>query len=120
MKFKADENSPEEAAKLLGDAGHDASTILDQSMGGEPDPDVASVCLTESRILVTLDLGFADIRAYPPERYPGLIVLRPGRQSKAHVMDMVGKILPTLDTESIAGKLWIVEGDRIRIRAANE
>lgn len=65
LKFKTDENLPEEVAEevaeLLTDAGHDASTVLDQSMGGDPDPDVASVCLAESRVLVTLDLGFADI-----------------------------------------------------------
>lgn len=64
---------------------------------------MASVCLAEGRALATLDLGFADIRAYPPGHYPGLVVLRPGRQSKARVMDMVGKILPMLETERIAG-----------------
>lgn len=120
VKFKTDENLPEEVARLLTDAGHDASSILDQNMGGEPDPDVASVCLAESRALVTLDLGFADIRAYPPEEYPGLIVLRPGRQSKTRVMDMMGKIPPMLEAERVAGTLWIVEEDRIRIRTANE
>lgn len=120
MKFKTDENLPEEAAKLLEEAGYDASTILHQSMGGDPDPDVASVCVAEGRVLVTLDLGFADIRAYPPEQYPGLIVLRPGRQSKPRVMGVLRKMLPMLETEHVAGKLWIVEEDRIRIRAANE
>lgn len=120
MKFKTDENLPEEAAKLLKEAGHDTSSILDQNMGGDPDPDVASVCLAESRVLVTLDLGFADIRAYPPEQYPGLIVLRPGRQSKTRVMETMEKIPSMLETERIAGALWIVEEDRIRIRAANE
>lgn len=120
MKFKTDENLPEEAAKLLEEAGHDASTILAQSMGGDPDPDVALVCLAEGRALVTLDLGFADIRAYPPGRYPGLVVLRPSRQSKARVMDMVGKILPMLETERIFGRLWIMEEDRVRIRTTNE
>jgi predicted nuclease of predicted toxin-antitoxin system len=120
LKFKTDENLPEEAARLLEEAGHDASTILEESMGGDPDPDVASVCLAEGRALVTLDLGFADIRAYPPEQYPGLIVLRPGRQSKTRVVAIVGKLPPLLDTERIVGRLWIVEEDRVRIRATNE
>ncbi|MEJ7631445.1 MAG: DUF5615 family PIN-like protein [Rubrobacteraceae bacterium] len=120
MKFKTDENLPEEVANLLREAGHDASTVLDQNMGGDPDPDVASVCRTESRVLVSLDLGFADIRAYPPEQYLGLIVLRPGRQSKTRVMDVLRKILPMLETERVTGRLWIVEEERIRIRATNE
>ena len=65
MKFKTDENLPEEAAELLRSAGHDASTVIGQSMGGAPDPDLASLCRREQCVLVTLDLGFADIRTYP-------------------------------------------------------
>lgn len=116
MKFKTDENLPEEAAELLRSAGYDASTILEQSMGGELDPEVASVCRREQRILVTLDLGFADIRTYPPEEYHGLIVLRLRQQDKAHVVGVIEQLLPMLETEQLANRLWIVEEDRIRIR----
>ncbi len=117
MKFKADENLPGEAAELLRSAGHDASTILEQSMGGEPDPDVASVCRREQCTLVTLDLGFADIRTYPPEEYPGLIVLRLRRQDKAHVVGVIEQLLPVLETEPLTNRLWIVEEERVRIRS---
>jgi predicted nuclease of predicted toxin-antitoxin system len=116
VRFKTDENLPEEVAESLKEAGHEASTILEQSMGGELDPDVASSCRREQRVLITLDLGFADIRAYPPREYPGLIVLRPRRQSKPRVVSLFEQALPMLDTEPLAGRLWIVEEERIRIR----
>jgi len=45
MKFKVDENLPEEAARLLADAGHDASTALQEQLGGEPDARVAQTCV---------------------------------------------------------------------------
>jgi len=77
MRFKIDENLPVEADQLLVGAGHDAMTVLDQSLGGRPDPDVAAVCQREQRALVTLDLDFSDIRTYPPQDYFGIIVLRP-------------------------------------------
>lgn len=35
------------------------------------------MCVKEGRILLTLDLDFADIRVYPPQALPGLVVLRP-------------------------------------------
>jgi predicted nuclease of predicted toxin-antitoxin system len=76
MRFKIDENLPIEVADLLRQAGYEASTIYDQNLVGEVDENIAEICQTEQRVLVTLDLDFADIRAYPPEKYPGLIVMR--------------------------------------------
>ncbi len=71
MKFKVDENLPVEIAALLREAGHEAATVLDQKLGGNADPSIASVCRNEDRALVTLDMDFADIRSYPPNQYPG-------------------------------------------------
>ena len=111
-----DENLPAETAWLLEEAGHDASTIIAQGMAGDPDPDLASVCQQEQRALVTLDLGFADIRTYPPDEYPGLIVLRPNRQDKPHVLAVLEQLLPRLTTEPLVNRLWIVDENRLRIR----
>jgi predicted nuclease of predicted toxin-antitoxin system len=62
MRFKIDENLPVEVADLLRANMHDAMTIFDQHMIGELDPKVASVCKSEERALITLDLDFSDIR----------------------------------------------------------
>lgn len=81
MRFKIDENLPIEAAEVLQQAGHDASTVLQQDLGGgRADTDTASICQRERRALVTLDMDFADIRTYPPKQFLGLIVLRLRRQ----------------------------------------
>jgi hypothetical protein len=37
LKFKVDENLPVEAADLFVSAGHDAITVKDQRMDGQPD-----------------------------------------------------------------------------------
>ena len=79
MKFKLDENLPVEVAESLGKAGLDAVPVVAQDLGGRSDRDVISVCRNEDRALITLDIGFADIRLYPPESYPGIIVLRLAR-----------------------------------------
>jgi hypothetical protein len=36
-------------------------------------------CEREDWILLTLDLDFSDIHAYPPEEFPGILVLRPDK-----------------------------------------
>ena len=43
IAFKTDENLPREAADLLRNHGHDALTVVEQSLGGHPDPDVAAI-----------------------------------------------------------------------------
>lgn len=116
MKFKFDENLPAEAAELLRQAGHDAVTVLDQSMRGAPDRDLAQVCRAEDRVLVTLDLDFSNIQAYPPAAFPGIIVLRLVQNDKASVMTALAALLPYLDREPLSGRLWILDPRRLRIR----
>jgi predicted nuclease of predicted toxin-antitoxin system len=117
MRFKIDENLPLDAAESLRRAGHDATTVPQQGLGGEPDAHIASVCQTEGLALVTLDTDFGDIRAYPPSQYSGLIVLRLRTQDKPHVLDVLDRLLPLLASDPLTHHLWIVEEERVRIRS---
>ena len=117
MDFKIDENLPIEVAQLLVEAGHSASTALSEGLGGAPDEAVLAAASSERRVLVTLDIGFADIRTYPPAESQGIIVLRLRRQDKAYVADVVKRLIPRLTAQDIGKKLWIVEDRRIRIRS---
>ncbi len=116
MLFKIDENLPSQSVLLLRNAGHDALSVLEQRMGGHPDSDIAAICRTESRILLTLDTDFANIITYPPSTYSGLVILRLADQSKESVLRAVRKFIDALESESPNKKLWIVESDRIRVR----
>jgi predicted nuclease of predicted toxin-antitoxin system len=118
VKFKVDENLPIEVAGLLRAAGHDADTVHDERMAGAPDSLLGAILRRENRALVTLDLGFADLRGYPPEQYHGLVVLRLVRQDKEQVLQATQRLVTTLTTEPLAGRLWIIEDARIRIRGA--
>ena len=108
MQFKIDENLPIEAAQLLAQAGHEAKTVHEQQLVGRPDDHVAAVCQREGRALITIDLDLADIRAYPPQDYAGLVVLRPRFQVKHHILDLVRQTVPLRDLELLRGRLWIV------------
>lgn len=119
-RFKVDENLPLEVADLLATAGYETSTVHSQHLVGAPDPQLAEVCRGEDRALVTLDLDFADIQTYPPERYPGLVVLRLGRQDKSHVLEVLRRALERLTDEELRGRLWIIEEHRIRVRSRDD
>ena len=116
VRFKVDENLPAEAAELLRRAGHDAVTVGEQSLSGSGDADLARICQTEARSLVTLDLGFADIRTYPPALYPGMLVLRLRQQDKPRVLETLGRVLPLLAEEPLDRRLWIVDERQVRVR----
>ena len=72
LRFKLDENVPGEAAALLQGAGHDVRTALEEKLGGSPDDRLFRACQEEARVLVTLDQGLGDIRAYPPASHAGV------------------------------------------------
>ena len=89
---------------------------MEQNLSGKSDSEVSSLCQREGRILVTLDTDFADIRTYPPEEFPGFVVLRVQRQDKDHVMGIIDNLLEAFRHENPERNLWIIEEDRIRIR----
>ncbi len=101
---------------MLRENGYDAVSIFDQSMSGENDAKVFDVCQNEDRVLVTLDLDFSNIQAYPPESTKGLVVLRLVRQDKPSVLDVMKRLIPEFQTNTLNHKLWVVEEGRIRIR----
>lgn len=117
MRFKLDENLPAEAAEALCRVGHDAVTVLDQSMGGAMDGRLADLCRAEGRVLVTLDLDFSNIQAYPPSAHAGIIVLRLPHQDKSQVLKAVAMLIPYLSQEPLVGRLWVMDEHKIRIRA---
>lgn len=119
MRLKVDENLPTEAAAVLREGGHDAATVEDQGLGGSSDGAVAEACRREGRGLITLDLDFSDIRAYPPSQHGGLVVLRLTRQDKPHVLDTLRRLLPLLAKEPLAARLWIVDEQGVRVRGSS-
>ena len=116
MKFKIDENLPVELANLLQEAGYDAMTVNQQELSGEKDQIIFDICQQEGRVLVTLDLDFADIRSYPPKQFLGIMVLRVIRQDKPYLISVFQKVIRFLSQESVVHRLWIIEENRIRIR----
>jgi len=120
MRFKIDENLHPDVAQSLCDNGHNALGVREQGLRGKQDEDLARVCRLEGRALLTLDVGFADIRTYPPDQYPGLIVLRLSHQSRRHVMTVMPRLLELLEVEPLAGCLWIIDERSLRVRRQGE
>lgn len=96
MLCKLDENLPVEAADLLKTGGHECHTVFDEQLGGADDTSLYERCRREERVLLTLDLDFADIRTYPPAESAGIVVLRPEEPDRDRVLQLVRQILPAM------------------------
>jgi predicted nuclease of predicted toxin-antitoxin system len=115
MRFKIDENLPEALVTSLTQHGHDACTVRQQQLNGRPDVELGAMCRSERRTIITLDLDFSDITAFPPEEYAGIIVLRLRSQSKAHIVSVFQSVLP-LPKRGTVGRSSLDRGKhRIRV-----
>ena len=115
-KFKIDENAPAEFARMLSAAGYDAEHALEEALGGASDHVLAAAAREERRAIVTLDLGFADVRLFPPSEYAGLIVLRLDAPNRTRLIEVFGRLVELLRSEPIDRRLWIVDDRGVRVR----
>ena len=116
MRFKVDENLPDEVAALLRAAGHEADTVIQEQMGGAVDAVVDDICRREERVLITFDKGFGNIRTHPPSERPGVILLRLRHQNTASVLAVMTRLLSLLSPEAVFRRLWVVDETDMRIR----
>ncbi len=116
MKFKLDENLPEVVREALSQLGHEVHTVAEEGLAGAHDETVLKACVAEDRVLITLDLDFSDIRAYPPGSYPGIWVLRPPKQTFKAIEALVRAGVRLSTVERVRGQLWVIDEKRVRIR----
>lgn len=116
MRFKIDENLPQEIADVLRKGGHDALTVYDQDIVGINDDSLLKRCISEARVLVSLDTGFSNIGAYPPGEFRGIVVIRVCNQGKRHILNVFGRVMPLFASQPVDKHLWIVEENMVRIR----
>ncbi len=118
MRIKLDENLPVSLTVLLADSEHDTDTVLSEGLLGEDDPEVAAAAKAAERMLITLDKGFGDIRAYPPGSHPGIVVFRLTDESAGAVRRALTKLLEDYPLEGFAGAVVVVQRGRVRVRRA--
>ena len=117
MLFKIDENIPLEVTEIFNTNGYNCENVYQEKLNGKSDIKLSLKCKKEGRVLITLDLDFSDIRAYPLQDYPGFIILRLNNQSKENIISLVKQVIPKIKEDDLKNCLWIVDKKKIRIRS---
>jgi predicted nuclease of predicted toxin-antitoxin system len=116
MKLKLDENLSRHLKPALVELGHDVLTAADEGLLSRPDVEVAACAAREGRMLMTLDIEFADLRKYPPGSHPGTVLFRPGSLGPLAVNRLVADFARATDLSTLAGCVAVVEPHGIRVR----
>ena len=91
-------------------------TVPDQGITGIDDERLMARVEEESRIFMTMDKGIANIRAYSPGRFAGLVLLRPNQAGRGAVLSFVrARLTQILDLE-LKGRVVVASETGIRIR----
>jgi predicted nuclease of predicted toxin-antitoxin system len=113
--IKVDEDLPGQIATLLGVAGNDAKTVVEQGHTGAADDELWLLIQQEGRVLFTADKGFADARRYPPGTHAGVVLFRLPRESRAGYIQLANFLVSQMSIDAIAGAIVTVSPDAIRI-----
>ena len=115
--FLIDEDMPRSTARVLREAGYEATDVRDIGLAGHKDPEIFARAQEMGATLVTADLEFSNLLLFPLGTHAGIVGTRmPNSVSVSQVHDVLLKALHSLVGEDLHGLLVIVEVGRTRVR----
>jgi len=118
MRFLIDANLPRSLAARIRARGHEVQDSRDLGLATADDETIGNVAIRDCCVLVSRDFDFADVRNYPPSKFPGIVVVNfPSETSAEVLVAMIDAALaePSL-LNRLEGNLAIMEPGRVRVR----
>ncbi|MGH7767827.1 MAG: DUF5615 family PIN-like protein [Candidatus Binatia bacterium] len=116
MKIKLDENLGRPHVALLKTHGYEADRLFDEGLSGIKDPELWRHVRQEKRFLITLDLGFSDVRRHAPGTHPGILLVRARKKGRGAVLKVLRRVLSERRLESLEGCLAVADDTKTRVR----
>jgi predicted nuclease of predicted toxin-antitoxin system len=113
---KVDEDLPTAIAVMFRRAGYEATTVVDEGLGGAADALVWQTVQKEQRFLVTADKGFADARVHPPGTHTGILLLRPDDDGIEPLVRLIQRVLAAGGIERLRGPVAVASPRGVRVR----
>jgi hypothetical protein len=119
LRFFADQCVPISIIEAVRNMGHDVAPLRSVLPIRALDPAVIAMAQSLQAILLSLNGDFADIVAYPPANYGGIVAIQLHNHPEVIPQTMGQLRLYTSahpDESDYVGKLLIVEPHRVRVR----
>jgi predicted nuclease of predicted toxin-antitoxin system len=108
---------PRSLAHLLRAEGLETEHVIESGIRGRPDDEILEYAKLRGLVLVTADLGFANLLDYPLGSHPGIAVARfPNELSNNLVNEAVVGALKSISADELKGGLLIIEPGKLRLR----
>jgi predicted nuclease of predicted toxin-antitoxin system len=120
MRIKLDENLPESLLASLAALGHDVDNVRLEGMVGSADADVWQAAQIHSRLLITQDLDFSDIRKFAPGSHHGLLLIRMHLPGRLALANRLRSLFETEAVESWARCFVLVTDRKVRLHRPRE
>lgn len=112
-----DENIPRSTGKLLKEHGYIVEDIRDLGLRGISDEKILQFATKRRFVLLTGDMGFANIRRFPPSNHFGIVVAHfPNEMSTIEINRQIIAGLKNLAEEGFKSSLILMEPGKLRIR----
>jgi predicted nuclease of predicted toxin-antitoxin system len=116
MRFLADMGISPRTIALLSTQGHDAVHLVEQGLERMADGDILAKARSEERVLLTVDLDFAQLLAISKVPLPSVILFRLGNPTRevldARLLTILAECAEVLE----AGVIISVSDDAYRVR----
>ena len=120
MKIKLDENIPAAIKNILDDIGHDVETVISEKLVGSNDTIIWESTQRESRLLVTQDLDFSDIRVFQPGQHHGILLIRLRSPGRLALTGRIKELFLNENPESWKRSFVVATDRKLRIRGPKE
>ena len=119
LRFFSDQCVPAEITDTLRRHSHQVTLLREVLPIRSLDPEVIAKAQELGAILLSLNGDFADIVAYPPSNYLGIVAVQLHNHPET-IPTLMERLVAFLDSnpaqEFYDGKLFIIEAHRVRIR----
>jgi predicted nuclease of predicted toxin-antitoxin system len=116
MKFLADMGISLRTVFWLRSSGYDVVHLRDEDLQRLPDNEILIKARTEERILLTVDLDFAQLLAVSGDNLPSVILFRLGNENYDVINERLTQVLNECQEDLEVGSIISVNNETFRVR----
>ncbi|MEH1786975.1 MAG: DUF5615 family PIN-like protein [Nostoc sp.] len=116
MKFLADMGISLRTVTWLRGVGYDVVHLRDEGLQRLPDHEILIKARAEGRILLTIDLDFAQLLAVSGDSLPSVILFRLGNENYDAINERLTQVLNECQEDLELGTIISVSNETFRVR----
>jgi len=116
MKFLADMGISLRTVEWLRQLGHDVLHLRDRGLQKLPDDEILDLARLEQRIILTIDLDFAQLLAVSKQALPSVILFRLGNENYDEINQRLSEVLNNCQQVLETGAIVSVNNGNFRVK----